>query len=153
MNTLKYWKAKLKSAYSFMLKYSKITVCPRCQYPLINYPGCFTGVYKSAWKLPNQTLLFTNCQNGCIYAVLDPFECLCLFCHFGLGNQTWNCKWVWRQPKKVCLWWPYRLDCIYQMLLFCYKGMFHKAIVKYLLKIISFLKDVCYKGMSQGAVQ
>jgi hypothetical protein len=31
-----------------MLKYSKITVCPRCQYPLINYPGCFTGVYKSA---------------------------------------------------------------------------------------------------------
>ena len=27
MNTLKDWKAKLESAYSFMLKYSKIPVC------------------------------------------------------------------------------------------------------------------------------
>ena len=27
MNIKKDWKAKLKSAYSFMLKYSKITVC------------------------------------------------------------------------------------------------------------------------------
>ena len=27
MNILKDWKAKLKSAYSFMLKYSKITMC------------------------------------------------------------------------------------------------------------------------------
>jgi hypothetical protein len=27
MNTSKDWKAKLESAYSFMLKYSKITVC------------------------------------------------------------------------------------------------------------------------------
>jgi hypothetical protein len=27
MNILKDWKAKLESAYSFMLKYSKITVC------------------------------------------------------------------------------------------------------------------------------
>ena len=28
MNTKKEWKAKLESAYSFMLKYSKITVWP-----------------------------------------------------------------------------------------------------------------------------
>ena len=136
----------------------------------MNYPGCFIGVYKSAWKLPNQTLLFTNCQNGCLYVVLDPFECLCLFCHFGLGNQTRNRKWVWRQQKEVCLWWPYRLDCIYQMLLFCYKGMFQMR-QWLLILLFLFLKFVklhnwidcfininalipgfCYEGMSHNAI-
>ena len=137
---------------------------------MINYLGCFEGVYKSAWKLPNQTLLFTNCQNGCLYAVLDPFECLCLFCHFGLGNQTRNRKWVWRQQKKVCLRWPYRLDCIYQMLLFCYKGMFqmrqwlltllflYLKYVKlhnwigYFININALTPGFCYKGMSHNAI-
>ena len=62
---LEKWKAKLQSAYSIMLKYSKITVCPSDSDFLYNDQFCL-GKNLVVW--PPTTALAKLCQLTCLTA-------------------------------------------------------------------------------------
>ena len=69
MNIYKDWKAKLESAYSFMLKYSKITVC---YFILAYYIIYVVSNHIISYKIASIHIIYIRTENGVRIHTNDP---------------------------------------------------------------------------------